>query len=88
MRQIVREYTAASPVMGCERVDWLRTLIVVGYKLVLSLDIQPFKLLYLLPEGGREKREWPGWLVSLAILAAFQMQPTVKMDWMEGSEIL
>lgn len=48
----------------------------VGKKLLLSLTVLSFKLLYILSE-------W--WQTYLKILAAFLTQYTMKMDWMEGS---
>lgn len=60
----------------------------MGNRLFLSLNVRVFRLLYLLPEVGREEREWSICQTPLTIPPPFLMHCTVNMDWIKGSDDL
>lgn len=64
--------------------DRFRSIIAVGKKLFLGLDIRLSSSLTF-PQKEEEIREWPEWHASLTILSAFLMQRTAKTNPMEGS---
>ncbi len=49
------------------------SLVAWGKKLLLSLSVFAIMLQQRLPDGSKMKRRWPGWVESLMILAAFEV---------------
>ena len=62
----------------------LSVLIAQGKKLLFSLLVLHFRLLYLLPEGSRLSRWWPGWRWSQMIFLELEMHHELAMSSKEG----
>lgn len=61
-----------------------RSLIALWEKLFLSLEVWALKLMYLLPDGRREKLEWPVCRSFLAIVSL--PDATHGGDGMDGKD--
>ena len=58
----------------------LNVLIAQGKKLLFSLLVLLYRLLYLLPEGSRLSRWWPGWRRSRMIFLVLEMHRELAMS--------
>ncbi|XP_055488231.1 N-acetylaspartate synthetase isoform X2 [Leucoraja erinacea] len=69
------------------RYHYSRKVIVSYLECALQTDMSDIEQYYMKPAGGRsEKRECPGWLLSLTMLLASLKHRATKMDWMEESD--